>query len=68
MCIFKGGVFLGGGGGEGGRSYTLHSKVTVAVNVGFARTDDGRNHRQGATFARADNNPRRVRSSHSPVY
>ena len=54
MSILKGGFFLGGGGGEGGGGYTLHSKVTVAVNVGFARTDDGRNHRQGATFARAD--------------
>ena len=27
--------------------------VKFAVVVGFARTDDGHNHRQGATFARA---------------
>ena len=31
-----------------------HLEVTVAVVVGFVGTDDGQNHQQGATFARAD--------------
>ena len=33
---------------------TRHSEVKFTVVVGFARTDDGHNHRQGATFARAN--------------
>ena len=31
-----------------GELYTRHSEVTVAVVVGFARTGDGHDHRQGA--------------------
>ena len=29
----------------------LHSEVKFVEVVGFSRTDDGDNHRQGATFA-----------------
>ena len=36
----------------GGLGCTRHQEVVVAVVVGFSRTDDGHNHRQGATFAR----------------
>ena len=37
-----------------GLGCTRHSGVTYAVVVGFSRTGDGHNHRQGAAFARAE--------------
>ena len=33
---------------------TRHPEVIVAVAVGFSKTGDGHDHRQGASFARAD--------------
>ena len=42
----------------------VNSEIKMTAVVGSARTDDGHDHRQGTTFARADvYHPRRVKSS-----
>ena len=49
--------FLGGGRFGLGCARARHSEVKFTVVVSFARTDDGRDHQQGATFAQADVGP-----------
>ena len=56
VCNGAVGAFLflfGGRGAKGGIRLGPHSEVIGVVVVGFARTGDGHNHRQSATFARA---------------